>query len=80
MVTLPLGTYFFTVNFVFHGMTPQSSEVVVINPELGNSTWAGVLAAVMANIVLIAYVVMAFKEDEAERKEEEEKEKKKKAL
>ena len=33
----------------------------------GNSTWAGATAAVMANVVLIAYVVVAFKDDESER-------------
>ncbi|CAG5170940.1 unnamed protein product [Alternaria alternata] len=61
MITLPIGTYFFTVNFVFQG----------------NATWAGGLAALMANVVLIAYVVMAFKDDQEEMREEAEKSKKK---
>ncbi|KAF2799091.1 hypothetical protein K505DRAFT_216067, partial [Melanomma pulvis-pyrius CBS 109.77] len=60
MITLPIGTYFFTVNFVF----------------VGNPTFAGALAAVMANVVLIAYVVVAMKEDQSDRLEEEEKRKK----
>ncbi|KAF2118459.1 VMA21-like domain-containing protein [Lophiotrema nucula] len=60
MFTLPLGTYFFTKAFVFRG----------------NSTYAGALAAIMANVVLIGYVVVAMKEDQSERMEEEEKKKK----
>ncbi|KAF2035840.1 hypothetical protein EK21DRAFT_106677 [Setomelanomma holmii] len=60
MITLPIGTYFFTVNFVFRG----------------NATYAGGLAALMANVVLIAYVIMAFKDDQAEQAEEAEKSKK----
>ncbi|USP76973.1 hypothetical protein yc1106_04247 [Curvularia clavata] len=61
MITLPIGTYFFTVNFVFQG----------------NATYAGGLAALMANVVLIAYVIMAFKDDQEEQRQEAEKSKKK---
>ena len=46
------------------------------HPPLGNATFAGATAAVMANVVLIAYVVMAMKEDQSERLEEEERKKK----
>ncbi|KAF2270534.1 vacuolar ATPase assembly integral membrane protein VMA21 [Lojkania enalia] len=60
MVTLPIGTYFFTLNWVFNG----------------NSTFAGATAAVMANVVLVAYIIVAMKEDQSEREEEEEKKKK----
>ncbi|KAF2132898.1 hypothetical protein P153DRAFT_175913 [Dothidotthia symphoricarpi CBS 119687] len=60
MITLPLGTYFFTVNFVFNG----------------NATYAGGLAALMANVVLIGYVVMAFMDDKAEQEEDAQKAKK----
>jgi hypothetical protein len=42
----------------------------------GNNTYAGALAAVMANVVLISYIIMAFKDDQAEQKEEEERKKK----
>ncbi|KAF2874913.1 vacuolar ATPase assembly integral membrane protein VMA21 [Massariosphaeria phaeospora] len=60
MITLPIGTYFFTVNLVFNG----------------NTSYAGGLAALMANVVLVAYVIMAMKEDQSEREEEEQKKKK----
>ncbi|KAJ4345581.1 vacuolar ATPase assembly integral membrane protein vma21 [Didymosphaeria variabile] len=60
MVTLPIGTYFFVVNYVL----------------VGNNTIAGALAAVMANVVLIAYIVVAYSEDQAEQAEEAEKKKK----
>lgn len=35
-------------------------------PALGNSTYAGALAAIMANVVLIAYIVVAMAEDQSE--------------
>lgn len=57
MVVGPIGTYFLTLNTVFRG----------------NSTWAGATAAVMANVVMIAYVIVAFKDDESERIEAEDK-------
>ncbi|KAF1944078.1 hypothetical protein EJ02DRAFT_399061 [Clathrospora elynae] len=61
MITLPISTYFFAVAFVFKG----------------NATYAGALAALMANVVLMAYVVMAFKDDQEEMREEAEDAKKK---
>ncbi|ORY14987.1 vacuolar ATPase assembly integral membrane protein VMA21 [Clohesyomyces aquaticus] len=60
MITLPIGTYFFMVRFVVKG----------------NATYAGAVAAIMANVVLISYVIVAMKEDQSERMEEEEKRKK----
>ncbi|KAB2573998.1 hypothetical protein BFW01_g4231 [Lasiodiplodia theobromae] len=55
MITLPIGTYFVTVNTIFKG----------------NSTFAGGLAAIMANVVLIGYVIVAMKEDQSDRLEAE---------
>ncbi|CCF37338.1 vacuolar ATPase assembly integral membrane protein VMA21 [Colletotrichum higginsianum] len=53
MIVLPIGTYFVTVDFLFKG----------------NSTFAGALAAVMANVVLISYVIVAMKEDQSDQLE-----------
>jgi len=50
MAVVPIGSYFVTVNTVFQG----------------NSTLAGTLAAVMANVVLISYIVVAMREDQSE--------------
>ncbi|KAF3762355.1 hypothetical protein M406DRAFT_263252 [Cryphonectria parasitica EP155] len=54
MIVLPIGSYYATVNTVFKG----------------NSTFAGALAAIMANVVLIAYVVVAMREDQSEQQQE----------
>ncbi|KAH7376457.1 hypothetical protein B0T11DRAFT_21193 [Plectosphaerella cucumerina] len=53
MVVLPIGSYFATVDLLFKG----------------NSTFAGGFAAIMANVVLVAYVIVAMKEDQTEQHE-----------
>ncbi|TKA22884.1 Vacuolar ATPase assembly integral membrane protein vma21 [Salinomyces thailandicus] len=55
MITLPIGSYFASVNMLFRG----------------NSTYAGALAALMANVVLIGYVIVAFQDDKGEREADE---------
>ncbi|KAF9087487.1 vacuolar ATPase assembly integral membrane protein vma21 [Mortierella sp. GBA35] len=47
MIVFPIGTYFVTLDRYFGG----------------NATYAGISAAVMANVVLIAYVAVAVMED-----------------
>jgi len=44
--------------------------------EPGNATYAGAFAAVMANVVLIAYIIVAMREDQSDRIEAEQQRKK----
>ncbi|CAG8983909.1 hypothetical protein HYALB_00005549 [Hymenoscyphus albidus] len=60
MVVCPLGTYYLSLDTIFRG----------------NSTYAGASAAIMANIVLMGYVIVAFREDQSDAIEAAEKEKK----
>ncbi|KAF8242372.1 hypothetical protein K440DRAFT_565550 [Wilcoxina mikolae CBS 423.85] len=53
MITAPLITYYISVTSVF----------------VGNATVAGAFAAVAANVVLIAYVIVAMNEDDADEKD-----------
>jgi len=50
MIAGPISTYFLTLNYVYKG----------------NSTFAGATAAIMANVVLVAYVIVAMREDQSE--------------
>lgn len=53
MVTIPIGSYFVTVNTIFRG----------------NSSFAGGFAALMANVVLVGYIIVAWKDDQEDQKE-----------
>ncbi|KAL2124510.1 hypothetical protein VTJ04DRAFT_875 [Mycothermus thermophilus] len=53
MISLPIASYFLTVNRVFNG----------------NSTYAGSLAAIVANAVLISYIFLAMAEDKQEQQQ-----------
>ncbi|KAF1351158.1 hypothetical protein BDV97DRAFT_164563 [Delphinella strobiligena] len=55
MIVAPISSYFLTLNAVYSG----------------NSTYAGATAAIVANVVLIGYVIVAFQEDQADRAEAE---------
>ncbi|KAI0203943.1 hypothetical protein F4808DRAFT_457647 [Astrocystis sublimbata] len=59
MVVIPIGSYFLTVNTIFGG----------------NSTYAGALAAILANVVLVGYVIVAMNEDQSDQLEAERKKK-----
>ncbi|KAK5630005.1 hypothetical protein RRF57_005720 [Xylaria bambusicola] len=59
MIVIPIGSYFLTVNTIFRG----------------NSTYAGALAAILANVVLVGYVVVAMNEDQSDILEAEKKQK-----
>ncbi|QSZ35352.1 hypothetical protein DSL72_008222 [Monilinia vaccinii-corymbosi] len=61
MIVVPIGSYFLTLNSIFRG----------------NSTFAGATAAIMANVVLVGYVIVAMKEDQSEAIEAAAKESKK---
>ncbi|TFB05688.1 Vacuolar ATPase assembly integral membrane protein [Trichoderma ghanense] len=50
MIIIPIGSYFMTVHTIFNG----------------NSSLAGGMAAVLANVVLISYIIVAMKEDQTD--------------
>ncbi|ORY40975.1 hypothetical protein BCR33DRAFT_787204 [Rhizoclosmatium globosum] len=50
MFTLPIGVYFGTIDAVFNG----------------ESLYSAICAVVAANVVLIAYVIVAFMEDQGD--------------
>lgn len=78
MIVFPIGSYFLTVDTIFKGLPPTSQpgwllHIWFLHADgrhlLGNSTFAGALAAIMANVVLIGYVIVAMREDASDRKE-----------
>ncbi|KXX82849.1 Vacuolar ATPase assembly integral membrane protein VMA21 [Madurella mycetomatis] len=53
MIVVPIGSYFITVDMLFNG----------------NATYAGALAAIMANVVLIGYIFVAMAEDQSDQQQ-----------
>jgi len=53
MIVVPIGSYFLTVHSVFNG----------------NSSLAGGMAALLANVVLITYILVAMREDQTDHKD-----------
>lgn len=70
MVVAPLGSYFLTVDTVFSGTSclARKSPKTLLT-RAGNTTFAGATAAVVANVVLITYVLVAMAEDTREQGE-----------
>ena len=70
MIAAPLGTYYVSVTSLFVGTTLPlrhlPSPNLQANTRAGQSTVGGALAAVVANVVLITYVIVAMTEDLAE--------------
>ncbi|KAL8798765.1 MAG: hypothetical protein Q9182_006402 [Xanthomendoza sp. 2 TL-2023] len=78
MVAGPIGVYFMTLNTIFHGpFLVSMPRLIKIENIAGNSTWAGATAAIVANVVLVTYVIVAMKEDQSEKLAAEDSAKKK---
>ena len=70
MIVAPIGSYFLTVDMVFGGITPLClchGHNRLTDDIKGNSTYAGALAAIVANVVLVGYVIVAMREDQSEQ-------------
>ncbi|KAJ9615430.1 vacuolar ATPase assembly integral membrane protein vma21 [Cladophialophora chaetospira] len=64
MICIPIGSYFLSVNTIFKGKS------------IRNASYAGAFAAILANVVLVAYIIVAMREDQSENIEAEAKRKK----
>ena len=74
MVILPLGSYFLSLNTLFNGTQPSPLPNMlscirrVLNGTPGNTTWSAATAAIVANLVLAAFVVQALGEDRSDKR------------
>lgn len=64
MIILPLGTYWFTLNYIFEGTLLSDFSFLCNLLTIGyNYTKAGVSAIAAAHIVLFSYIYVALNED-----------------
>ncbi|CAH0001042.1 unnamed protein product [Clonostachys byssicola] len=91
MIVVPIGGYFVTVNTVFKGTVHFTPSFLYIpgcldrglvsreysNMNTGNASFAGGFAALLANVVLVGYIIVAMKEDQSETTEKKKPESKK---
>ena len=63
MFSLPIMTYFYTLEHVFFGNQCNSIRIIQ-----GEKTYSAIAASIVANLVLVAYIGVAFQEDAAELK------------
>ncbi|TQS39179.1 hypothetical protein Golomagni_00297 [Golovinomyces magnicellulatus] len=77
MVVGPIGCYFATLNKIFGGQRIKSPSAEETKVYVGNSTYAGATAAIVANLILAGYIIVAYREDIGEVSETKEEKKKK---
>jgi hypothetical protein len=76
MAVVPIGTYFGTLSHLFNGTLMVHLSIVLSamrgDPRnelplthLGNTTHSAISAVLAANVVLVGYVVVAFREEVA---------------
>ncbi|KFY88132.1 hypothetical protein V500_06546 [Pseudogymnoascus sp. VKM F-4518 (FW-2643)] len=73
MVVVPIGSYFLTLDLAVAKEYVGKERGLT---GIGNSTFAGATAAIMANVVLVGYIIVAMREDQSEAIEAAEREKK----
>nr|P0CS24.1 RecName: Full=Vacuolar ATPase assembly integral membrane protein VMA21 [Cryptococcus neoformans var. neoformans JEC21]P0CS25.1 RecName: Full=Vacuolar ATPase assembly integral membrane protein VMA21 [Cryptococcus neoformans var. neoformans B-3501A] len=62
MAVVPIGTYFSTLNYLWDGASRCGFP-----SGLCSTTFAAISAIAAANLILVGYVVVAFREDAASR-------------